>query len=227
MQTFYGCIHLGEVIIPNGVTSIENWAFQDCACLSGVTLPKSVSSIGESAFQGCVGLTEITIPDGVVKIGRFAFRECTGLQKITLSNCLDFIGDRAFTGCNKLSDINSKNLTPPRISLDTYCFTDFSKKNGTLFIPEGSMDAYKAAHEWKEFFKIVVDNEALNIQPLRVYAYNGTIVIDTNKEEVVSIYNLNGQLVKSFKIQGRQSIPLKSGLYVVYANNTGMKVFVN
>ena len=39
-----------EVVIPDGVTSIGNWAFIGCSSLTSVTIPDSVTSIGDSAF---------------------------------------------------------------------------------------------------------------------------------------------------------------------------------
>lgn len=36
-----------EVVIPNGVTSIGNYAFSDCKSLRSVVIPDSVISIGE------------------------------------------------------------------------------------------------------------------------------------------------------------------------------------
>lgn len=40
-----------NTVIPNGVTSIGDWAFTDCDGLTSVTIPNSVTTIGNSAFQ--------------------------------------------------------------------------------------------------------------------------------------------------------------------------------
>ena len=40
-------------IIPNGTTSIENYAFYECTGLTNITIPNSVTSIGTNAFLGC------------------------------------------------------------------------------------------------------------------------------------------------------------------------------
>ena len=48
--------------IPDSVTSISSYAFEDCDSLKSVTIPNSVTSIGSSAFSGCSKLEKITIP---------------------------------------------------------------------------------------------------------------------------------------------------------------------
>ena len=51
-----------SVLVPEGVTAIENGAFAGCGKLAAVTLPSSVVRIGASAFEGCTALRDITIP---------------------------------------------------------------------------------------------------------------------------------------------------------------------
>ena len=48
-----------SVNIPNSVTSIGNYAFQNCSGLTSVTIGNSVTSIGGAAFSGCTGLDTI------------------------------------------------------------------------------------------------------------------------------------------------------------------------
>ena len=51
-----------ELIIPEGVTSIRDYAFRNCTNLTCVTIPEGVTSIGKWAFLGCHGLRSITLP---------------------------------------------------------------------------------------------------------------------------------------------------------------------
>ena len=48
-----------NLVIPEGVTSIGNYAFYNCSGLTSITIPNSVTSIGNSAFNYCSGLTSI------------------------------------------------------------------------------------------------------------------------------------------------------------------------
>ncbi len=60
---------IGEVTIPNSVTSIDSSAFYCCSSLTSVTIPNSVISIGEYAFCNCTSLTSVTIPSSVKRLG--------------------------------------------------------------------------------------------------------------------------------------------------------------
>ncbi len=70
--------------VPDGVTSICNYAFRHCKNLTSVTLPDSLTSIGDHAFAS-TGLTDVTIPASVTSIGTEPFSYCRFLKNITVS----------------------------------------------------------------------------------------------------------------------------------------------
>ena len=96
---------VGDLIIPDTVTSISDYAFADCQGLTSVTIPNGVTSIGQYTFYDCLNLTHITIPDSVTEIEQLAFIGCSGLISITIPNGVTSIGDRAFEGCRRLTNI--------------------------------------------------------------------------------------------------------------------------
>jgi hypothetical protein len=51
----------GTVTIPNSVTSIGSWAFEDCTSLASITIPASVTSIGNYAFNGWTSSQTINV----------------------------------------------------------------------------------------------------------------------------------------------------------------------
>ena len=53
----------GDVVIPEGVTSIGMFAFSDCKSLTTVTIPDSVTSIGDSAFYYCENLSKLIVDE--------------------------------------------------------------------------------------------------------------------------------------------------------------------
>ena len=94
-----------DLTIPNGVTSIGQYAFSDCTGLTSVTIPNSVTSIGSYAFKGCTGLTSVTIPNSVASIGSDAFYGCTGLAGVTIPDSVTSIEDGVFYGCTGLASV--------------------------------------------------------------------------------------------------------------------------
>ena len=65
-----------EVIIPDSVKIIGDWAFDGCENLKSITIPDGVTEIGGGAFKDCSSLKSITIPDSGAEIGKYAFRGC-------------------------------------------------------------------------------------------------------------------------------------------------------
>ena len=95
----------GNIVIPDGVTSIPGSAFQNLTGITSLTIPDSVKSIGSDAFSGCSSLTSVTIPDSVKSIGRYAFYNCSGLQSVTIGNGVTSIGRSAFQNCSSLTSL--------------------------------------------------------------------------------------------------------------------------
>ena len=85
-----------EIVIPDSVTDIEQYAFEGCTSLSDITLPDSLTSIGLSAFKSCTALTDIALPDSLIYIDGFAFANCTSLKTVTVPASVTFIGGWAF-----------------------------------------------------------------------------------------------------------------------------------
>lgn len=94
-----------DLIIPESITKIGNFAFEGCSGLTSVTIPNTVTSIGDNAFEDCSGLTSIVIPNSVTEIGAVAFEGCTGLTSVTLGNSVTMISISAFSGCAGITSI--------------------------------------------------------------------------------------------------------------------------
>ena len=132
-----GC---NNTIIPNGVTRIEEHAFEYCYGMSSISIPNSVTSIGNFAFYNCSGLTSFTIPHGVTSIGEQAFYYCSKLKSIVSKVEVPFaFGGHAF---NYISD------------------------NCVLTVPYGTRDAYIAAGWTEDVFKGGVVEAAL--EPIKI-----------------------------------------------------------
>lgn len=95
----------GDLIIPNGVTRIGNYAFAGCGDLTSLTIPDSVVSIGYYAFSHCGRLTNVVIPDSVTSVDFAAFSYCRSLTSLEIGKGVRSIGEKAFIGCSGLTSI--------------------------------------------------------------------------------------------------------------------------
>jgi hypothetical protein len=185
----------GAYTIPDGIESIAVDAFQHCTGLTSVTIPNSVTSIGVAAFSGCTGLTSVTIPNSVISIGAFAFRGCTGLTSVTIPNSVTSIGEYAFAVCTGLTSVTCFATTPPQ--LDSYVFEEVDKSI-PLYVPAGSISAYKSANQWKDFTNILPisqqgleDVQVNNVQSTKFLRDGQIFILRGDKT-----YTLQGQEVK-------------------------------
>ena len=91
----------GPLYIPNSVTEIGEGAFENCMNLYSLSLQSNLKRIGNRAFYACRFSGSLTIPNSVTEIGERAFQNCTGFNgTLTLSNKLETIGESAFNGCS-------------------------------------------------------------------------------------------------------------------------------
>ena len=100
---------VSELVIPNSVRSIGDFAFCKCSGLISVTIPDSVTQIGAYAFRNCTGLTQMNMPDSVTSIWNHAFYNCTKLKFVELGNSITSIGEDAFENCSKLESVTIPN----------------------------------------------------------------------------------------------------------------------
>ena len=97
--------------LPEGLTSIGNYAFEGCTALTEVVLPKSLTSLGKGAFKGCINLTKITIKSNSgLSIGDNAFEYCKLSEGIIIDNnekgIITSIGQASF----KNTDLETINI---------------------------------------------------------------------------------------------------------------------
>jgi len=167
IAAFSNCSSLESIIIPNAVTSIGNIAFANCRSLTSITIPEGITSIGYGTFSKCSGLTSVIIPNSVTRIGGEAFENCSSLTSVNIPDGVTSIDDEAFYGCNSLTDVYCYAKEPPSVKTqveyevwDGYPFNPyFIKEHTTLHVPASSLEKYKTALRWSDFWKIVAIEE--------------------------------------------------------------------
>ena len=60
---------VADIVVPEGVTQIDDGTFKYCRNLVSISLPNSLTRIGKYAFCVCESLATINIPPSVTHIG--------------------------------------------------------------------------------------------------------------------------------------------------------------
>lgn len=168
----------GRVVIPEGVTKIDDYAFYECARITEVTIPNSVECIGKYAFYGCVNIAEIAIPASVESIGSCAFEETAWLSaqgefvivngnllryqggntRVTIPDSVTTICGSAFAGCGVTSVIIPATVT----EIGDYAFSDCANLSSVV-IPKSvtriGCDVFEGTRwldeQWADVFVII------------------------------------------------------------------------
>ena len=199
-----------DLIIPNDITEIKNYAFCGARDLETVIISNNVTAIGYESFCNCEELETVVIGTNVVSIGSRAF---SGSNILSLPNNIKYVDVYA--------------LTPPDCQEGSGLpFADNVFKNATLRVPVGSFEAYSAAKAWKEFKNIQEKDfggiDGVASDAVCVTAKGGSIEIAGADNAPVEVYNLSGQLVYS----GMETTVggLARGIYIVRVAGQTFKV---
>ena len=228
-RAFSECSDLTSVDLPSSITNIGDYVFFYCENLSKVNLPSEITAISNGAFGGCSSLTNVILPSALTSIGNIAFANCSNLANVTLSSNITSIGSSAFQDCSSLKNLTiSKEVTSIKdialnnsynwLELESVYvawenpieagsfFNRIKISNCTLYVPQGTKEAYANADVWKDFGNII-EYDATGIDKV------------TNRSDVkeISRYSLNGQRVTS---------PTKGVNIVIYSDGSIKKVAV-
>ena len=147
---------LKEVILPEGLISIEEAAFANCTALEKLNVPSTVNTLGRwilentkvtsftipqgvteipaSCFYGSA-ITTINIPQSVKTIGNWAFQDAK-LTEVVIPSSVTSIGIWAF-GCNNDNPTLQSVIIEANITEIPQCCFYLQTKLTSLSLPEG------------------------------------------------------------------------------------------
>lgn len=176
-RTFRGCSNLVSISLGRGVEVINDYVFDGCVSLHKVFIPNNVKTIGEAAFSNCSGLDTLVFEDSetpleikykernesdiVEKIygpsnwyfGRDCQMKNVGNYWQNLKNLSigDKVKSQTFSNCYALENIYCMTDSPELVSCN---FSSRTYVNAHLYVPTGTINKYKVAEGWKNFFNI-------------------------------------------------------------------------
>ena len=135
----FGYADFTSVTLPEGLTTVEMYAFGYCRSMTSISFPSTLTSIGAHAIRDCYSLTSVTIPDSVTSIGSGAFDNCRSLQsfngKYASSDHRWLIVDGSLIGFAP-SGLTSVTIPSGVTEIETYAFHNCSNLTSVV-IPEG------------------------------------------------------------------------------------------
>ncbi|MBR3948359.1 MAG: fibronectin type III domain-containing protein [Clostridia bacterium] len=96
---------LTNIMLPESVTEIGDYAFDSCSNLTNITLPENLISLGDGVFYCCKSLISLDIPENITSIGMYAFGHCYSLKNIIIPESISIIKQGAFSNCIGITDI--------------------------------------------------------------------------------------------------------------------------
>ena len=146
---FSSTINITELDIPETVDEIGKGLFYRGGLLKA-SLPDNYSVLPNAIFAACTGIESFVVGNKIEEIEDMAFYWCFGLKEITLGEKLAKIGARVFDGDDKLEKVICLNPVPASGA----SFEETVYQNASLYVPTGSIDAYRNAEGWKNFRSI-------------------------------------------------------------------------
>lgn len=140
-----------SLTLPESIRGIGEGAFSGCQTLEEVFIPASVESVSSMTFLFCEHLRRVLWNATASAVPMGTFQGCEALEEVVLSRQVESIGGMAFYGTH-LKSLTLLNPNPPTFYDNT--FESQAYTECTVYVPEGSLAAYRSAEGWKSFAHI-------------------------------------------------------------------------
>lgn len=221
-------VYIGRKLSYTKTSSSGYSPFYRNTSLRTVTITDAETEIYDNEFYGCSNLQSFSCGDGVTKIGNWAFSGCSAMKSYSSGTHVTEIGKEAFSDCTGLTSFTTLAAVPPICG--TQALDDINKWECTLTVPAESVDDYQAAPQWKEFF--FVEGSSSGIEDVAIdqnceirISANG-ITIDGVADAPVSVYTIDGRLVRNILEYNGGEIRLAKGIYIVCVGSQSKKIMI-
>ena len=176
-----------NLVISEGITKIEGWAFAKCENLESVKLPESLKSLDWQIFLGCERLTNINIPHNLAYLNN-GFLEQTGIEEIIIpENIQKFIGSE-FRLCKSLKKafIYNDNIDYYNNGFDTEVFNGCDS-NLVLYANEGSTTQTYAQQKGIQFKTLSSSEEPPITTTSSIYLNKNELSLKEGESETLTV----------------------------------------
>ena len=234
-RAFYENSYLKEIILPEGLEVIGDYAFGVAAdahttALESIEIPSTVASIGEYAFYGAGNLQTVTFrkTDGscaLTTIGSSAFRLCTSLEEIAIPDSVSTLGENwgwnldrpdetaaVFYGCTSLKTVT---LPANLVNLLSLTFGNCASLE-TVIVPANSALLRIAEYAFLNSGLQSIDlTNAVNLTQIADYAF-----ADNSRLTSVTFPTVNGIQIGAYVFTGTAftTLDLPSNIAVIGAH---------
>ena len=218
-------INSNNIKIPNTVTSIGSYAFNNTAISGPLYIPNSVTEIGEGAFENCMNLYSLSLQSNLKRIGNRAFYACRFSGSLTIPNSVTEIGEKAFYNCTGFN--GTLTLSNKLETIGESAFYGCSGFTGSLTLPNSVTTIGNAAFRACGSFTNLELSNTLSVIPAQAFmncrSLSGELVIPASVTEIGNnafsdCQNLNA-------VTGQVTLPksLKKIGYYVFSNTNNIK----
>lgn len=102
---FSFCNYLTEAVLPAALTTVPKGLFYNDTALVSLTWPNQLQSIGVQPFYDCQGLKQLALPASLLTIGSAAFQNCTSTTEVVMPDEVQLIGKQAFAFCSAMRSV--------------------------------------------------------------------------------------------------------------------------
>lgn len=171
----------GSFVIPDGVTAVGTYAFNNAKKLTEIVVPESVTELREGAFNNCVYLDAVNIPSGVKELTHYVFGGCGPLSTLVIPEDITKISGLTFSYSDWIDDHCDEN----GLVIVNGILIDGEHAKGDLVIPENVKEIALYAFGYNEELKSVVIPETVTSIGISAFsecsALESAVIPDTLK----------------------------------------------
>lgn len=147
---------VGDLVIPEGITTLEQQAFIGCNRFTSLTLPSTLTTLGTEVFYYASGLVSFSgIPEGLTTIPQSTFNGCSHLTgELVIPDTITTIGQSAFSDC----DFYGPLVIPDSVTSIGSSAFNLNRFDGTLYIGE-NITRLNASYKYNSFTGLIINSD--------------------------------------------------------------------